>query len=193
MTALPDIVTAQDTRISIADKGMPLMLSYTDVEQQHQGDSWFGCAIGFRAMQLAARELSATQLWSRQGVYIVSGHPGEGVRDAIEAITLAISQHRFALLDDTGEPGCHRGMRFEWWASEHGETVHIRLRDGILPEEFFPMLDQVKADPDDTGAREAFNQLKLSLRESIWQRSLDQCFVYDSSQSPVSAHHEALS
>ncbi len=193
MTALPNIDTGEDMHITIADNGVPLHLTYTEVEQAHQGDSWFGCAVGFRAMQLAARELSASRCWSRQGVYIVSGHPGDGVRDAIEAITHAVSQHRFALLDASEETGCHRGMKFEWWASEHGESVHIRLRDDMLADNFYPLLDRAKASPDDETVKEEFHQLKLSLRENIWRHSLDQCFVHDSSQSPLSEHHEATS
>ncbi len=88
---------ATEKQLTIADGGQVLYLTYAGLLEFHHGDSWFGLCVGFRALQLAGKVLSATGLWDRQDLYVESGHPGPGVRDAIEYVTRCISRKRFRL------------------------------------------------------------------------------------------------
>jgi len=97
----------EDTSVSIIVDGKPVCYEFDTLNTFHKGDSWFGCAVGFRAMQIAARELSASTLWSRDKLSIISGHPGAGVKDAIELVSGTISTNHFQLLDNIAAQGCN--------------------------------------------------------------------------------------
>src|SRR5438034_5327321 len=73
------IKAAEGVTIRIKDQGKVLELDYDGAICQHPGSLWWGTAVGFRAMQAAAQALSQEDLWSRDNLYIVSGHPGPGV------------------------------------------------------------------------------------------------------------------
>src|SRR6476619_6849138 len=70
------VKAAEGVTIRIKDKGEVLELDYDGAVCQHPGSLWWGTAVGFRAMQVAAHALSQDDLWDREKLYIVSGHPG---------------------------------------------------------------------------------------------------------------------
>ncbi|PCI06763.1 MAG: hypothetical protein COB77_06020 [Gammaproteobacteria bacterium] len=183
---------AEATTLSILVNGDPVCLEYEELISFHQGDSWFGCAVGYRAMQLAARELSGNTLWSRESLSIISGHPGAGVKDAIELVSGVISSDCFQLLDSIAAQGCNRFMKFEWWLSDTRRTLHIKLRDNIVPETFFLLLDRLSNDEKLTDAereneRRQFDQMKSDLSDNVWNQSLDDNFDFDFLEKPLKA------
>jgi hypothetical protein len=70
------IKATEGVKIRIKDQGEVLELDYDGAVCQHPGSLWWGTAVGFRAMQAAAQALSQDDLWSRDNLYIVTGHPG---------------------------------------------------------------------------------------------------------------------
>jgi hypothetical protein len=180
----------EDTTVSITVNGKLINFNYGDLKIFHKGDSWFGCTVGFRAMQLAAREFSRPALseqasWSRENLSIVSGHPGPGVKDAIELITATVSSNQFELLDNIntrdGSMGCNSNMKFEWWVTAHNETIHIKLHDDIIPDSFLALLDRLNVDNGLTDSekkkdRKQFDQMKKDLSNILWNQSLDASF-----------------
>lgn len=102
----------EDSLIYINDKDESCYFKYEDLTDFHKGDSWFGCSVAYRTMQLAARELSKERLWSRQQLSIISAHPGPGVKDAIELITHTISINNFFdLLDRINNKAADENIR----------------------------------------------------------------------------------
>lgn len=176
MTTKAHNANKENTGIDIMAAGNALHIDFDALRNFHQGDSWFGCAVGFRAMQVAARELSGKTLWSREALSVVSGHPGAGVRDAIELVTASVSNERFALLDGVPDQGCQRNMRFEWWLCEQQKTLHIKLKDNFVPESFFRLLDRINAEQDGPDNRKDFDQMKKDLSDRLWQQTLDTTF-----------------
>ena len=87
MSSNVSVKAAEGVTIRIKDQGEVLELDYDGAICQHPGSLWWGTAVGFRAMQAAAQALSHDDLWSRDNLYIVSGHPGPGVKDTIEYVT----------------------------------------------------------------------------------------------------------
>ena len=193
------LADSEDTTVSIVVDGEIVCFDYDEMINFHQGDSWFGCAVGFRAMQLAARELSGDTLWSRDNLTIVSGHPGAGVKDAIELVSGVLSASRFQLLDSIATQGCNRFMKFEWWLSDTERTLHIKLRDNIVPETFFILLDRLSNNNAQDGNSDSelgieekreeekrkkeqehnqFDQMKSDLSDEIWNQSLDTSFEF---------------
>ncbi len=179
------VSTAEDTTVNILADGNPITIDYYELKEFHKGDSWFGCAVGFRAMQIAARELSIETLWSRNSLSIVSGHPGAGVKDAIELITNAISSNNFQLLENIDaqicNSGCNRNMKFEWWLCSNNKNLHIKLHDNIVPELFFTLLDRINSDDEKTNDRETFDQMKTDLSNLLWSKPLDASFDFNHS------------
>jgi hypothetical protein len=183
--------SVEDTTVSIIVDGKVTRFDYGDLKKFHKGDSWFGCTVGFRAMQMAAREfskpeLSEQALWSRDNLSIVSGHPGPGVKDAIEMVTATISSNHFQLHESVNTDGCNSGcnssMRFEWWVTADNKTIHIKLHDGIVPESFLQLLDRLNTEKDRSDNekekdRKQFDQMKNDLSNILWNQSLDASFA----------------
>src|SRR5438034_11249939 len=108
------IKAAEGVTIRIKDQGKVLELDYDGAICLHPGSLWWGTAVGFRAMQVAAQALSQDDLWDREKLYIVSGHPGPGVKDTIDYITDAASRHRYNV--DVAEGcgmQCKRKVKYE--------------------------------------------------------------------------------
>ena len=87
MSSNASVKAAEGVTIRIKDQGEVLELDYDGAICQHPGSLWWGTAVGFRAMQVAAQALSQDDLWARDNLYIVSGHPGPGVKDTIDYVT----------------------------------------------------------------------------------------------------------
>ena len=73
--ATNEVKAAEGVTIRIKDKGEVLELDYDGAVCQHPGSLWWGTAVGFRAMQVAAQALSQDDLWSRDNLYIVTVIP----------------------------------------------------------------------------------------------------------------------
>ncbi len=169
----------EDTSLTIRANDEPLLIDYRELETYHDGDSWFGCTVGFRAMQIAATTFTKTSPWSRDDLYVVSGHPGPGVKDAIELVTQCVSAKRFRLLDESDTKGCSRDIKFEWWFSNSRITAHIKLRDDFVPEDFYQRLDRLNTADEQANDRGRFNQYKTDLSLQLWHQPLDASFYVE--------------
>lgn len=176
----------EDTSISIMNKDEIISIDYSELRNYHKGDSWFGCSVGFRAMQATAGICTQTSIWSRDNLTIVSGHPGLGVKDAIELITHCVSSKRFRLLDDTPSEGCSRDSKFEWWVSNGRITVHVKLQDNFVPETFYSLLDRLNSDHEKDSDRDSLDQHKNDLSYQLWHQPLENLFNVEVLSTPLS-------
>lgn len=179
---------ATDQTLKIADHGEIEMLDYAGLLNFHQGDSWFGLSVGFRVMQIAGRRLSTDRLWDRRELYVVSHHPGAGVRDAIEYVTRSISRDRYRLAVPEGEPRCSRHMEFEWQVSDGAGVVDVRLRPGFVPEAFFELLDRRGTGREQDDDRRRFDELKRELSKWLWSAPFAESFEVQVRRAPVASH-----
>ena len=174
------------TTVQIAENGAILTLDYAGARAMHGGDSWWGVAVGFRAMQVAASSLSQTKLWHRDRLNVVSGHPGPGVRDAIDYVTRCVEHKRFRLSGtQTDCKGCSRDMKFEWWLSDGEMTVAINLRPEFVPEPFYQLLDRLGTDQERAKDRSLFDDFKAELEARIWRQPLSASFETKCSQGAL--------
>ena len=177
---LEKLVPFDQTTLQIQDGDTCLTLDYASAREFHEGDSWWGVAVGFRAMQAAAPLLSEKKLWRREALTVVSAHPGPGVRDAIDYVINTVQQDRYQLTpEQQGRKTCGRDMKFQWWVSDGAATAAIRLQANFVPEEFFDLLDRILQDSNDDDDRQKFDALKLALEEKIWQHPLSSVFHAD--------------
>ena len=127
----------------IAENDQVQHLTYEGLLAFHQGEAIWGASVGFRAMQTAGLALSTNRLRDRKDLSVVSAHPGPGVRDAIEYVTRCVSRDRFRLFGSNQSSGCQAKMEFRWWVSDSSKTVEIGLCPGLVPSNFFDLLERV--------------------------------------------------
>jgi hypothetical protein len=171
------IKAAERTLVRIKEQGRILELEYDGAMTEHMGTLWWGTAVGFRAMQKAALALSQDELWSRDDLYVVSAHPGPGVRDAIDYVTRVVARDRFKCVLDTGcQMKCNSSMKFEWWVSDGQRTAAVKLRPGFVPKEFYDLSDLLDTPEETKAVKRAFTVFKVNLSTRIWNAPLDENF-----------------
>ncbi|MDX8386080.1 MAG: hypothetical protein R8M11_06145 [Gallionella sp.] len=155
--------------IEIADNGEVQILSYDELLKYHKGDSVWGLSVAYRALQLTANLFSGKNLWDRKNLFIVSSHPGPGVRDAIEYVTKCISRNQFRLTEDTKhQTSCSSSMKYEWKISYEAHSHVITLRNDFVPNEFYGLLDRLNTNKERLDDKKNFDEFKNSLVKKIW-------------------------
>jgi len=184
------VKAAEGVTIRIKDQGEVLELDYDGAVCQHPGSLWWGTAVGFRAMQVAAQALSQDDLWDREKLYIVSGHPGPGVKDTIDYITGAASRDRYNVVVAEGcGMQCNSKMKYEWWVSDGERTANINLRPDFVPREFYELTDRLEV--NDTVKEitkediKAFRIFKVNLSTRIWNFPLEESFRVEVVDQPL--------
>lgn len=182
----------EGSTIQITERSEILTLDYAEARASHGGDSWWGVAVGFRAMQVAADKLSQTKLWDRDELAVISGHPGPGVRDAINYVTRCVERHRFSLFEElAGATNCSRDMKYEWWLSDDQTAVAVRLRSDFVPGRFYDLLDRIGSEQERVKDCSQLDALKADLEARIWHEPLAVSFRAEN--LPVSALRAKLS
>jgi len=189
-TVKAPVKAAEGVTIRIKDQGEVLELDYDGAICQHPGSLWWGTAVGFRAMQVAAEALSQDDLWDREKLYIVSGHPGPGVRDTIDYITGAASRDRYNVVVAEGcGMQCNSKMKYEWWVSDGERTANINLRPDFVPREFYELTDRLEVNETVKEITKedikAFRIFKVNLSTRIWNFPLEESFRVEVVDQPL--------
>ncbi len=168
---------AEGLLIRIVDNDEVKTLDYQEATAEHQRSLWWGTAVGYRAMQAAAKALSQEKLWSRDNLTVVSGHPGPGVLDSLNFVTGCNDNDRLTVMQNPNCVNrCNSEMKFEWWVSDGKQTAHVSLREDFVPEEFYQLIDRnvydEKRDDDD----QLFELYKVNLSSRIWVAPLEENF-----------------
>jgi hypothetical protein len=184
------VKAAEGVTIRIKDQGEVLELDYNGAICQHPGSLWWGTAVGFRAMQVAAQALSQDDLWDREKLYIVSGHPGPGVKDTIDYITGAASRNRYNVVVAEGcGMQCNSKMKYEWWVSDGEKTANINLRPDFVPREFYELTDRLEVNETVKEITKedikAFRIFKVNLSTRIWNFPLEESFKVEILDQPL--------
>ena len=171
------VKAVEGVTVRIKERGEILELDYDGAICQHPGSLWWGTAVGFRAMQVAASALSQDDLWERDQLYIVSGHPGPGVRDTIDYVTGVVGRDRYKVVVAEGcGMQCNSKMRYEWWVSDGEKTANINLRQDFVPREFYDLTDRLETSETTKEDIRAFRIFKVNLSTRIWNAPLEESF-----------------
>ncbi len=186
MSTSLSVKAAEGVTVRIKERGEVLELDYDGAICHHPGSLWWGTAVGFRAMQVAADALSQDDLWDRDRLYIVSGHPGPGVRDTIDYITgvVARDRYRVVLAEGCGMQ-CNSKMKYEWWVSDGEKTANINLRPDFVPREFYELTDRLETNETTKEDIKAFRIFKVNLSTRIWNAPLEQSFRVNVVNEPL--------
>jgi hypothetical protein len=185
-TSSNPITPSSGTSIRVKEQGKTVELDYDGAMSAHSGSLWWGTAVAFRAMQVAADALSRNDLWSRDNLYVVTAHPGGGVRDAVNYVTRAVDRERFVVVKDADcGMKCNSTMKYEWWVSDGEKTARVSLRKDFVPNRFYSLMDRL-GKPDTTEAdKAAFDVFKVNLSAKIWNYPLMESFSVETIGKPL--------
>ncbi|GJL67153.1 MAG: hypothetical protein NPIRA05_21240 [Nitrospirales bacterium] len=173
--------------IEILEDGEIQRLTYAGLLAFHRGNAVWGASVGYRAMQAAGWALSQESIWDRKFLFVVSAHPGPGVRDAIEFVTRCVKRNRFQLLDPQQPVACNQRIQFRWWVTQHDRTVDVTLRKGFVPEQFFDLVERVGSDHKKPADSLTLEKLKAELTERLWHEPFTTLFEVNAvAKSPIS-------
>jgi hypothetical protein len=170
-------IPAEGLLIRVVDNGQIVTLDYQEATRRHQRSLWWGTAVGYRAMQVAAVALSEHGLWQRDHLVAVSGHPGDGVLDSMNYVTRCADRGTLTVMQNGNCVNrCNSEMKFEWWISDANRTAHVMLDEDFVPREFYELIDrrvynETRADDD-----KLFELYKVNLSSRIWVAPLEQSF-----------------
>lgn len=170
-------IPAEGLLIRIVDDGKVVTLDYQEATAMHQRSLWWGTAVGYRAMQMAAKALSKNKLWSRDHLVVVSAHPGPGVLDSLNYVTHCSDNKALTVMENSNcVSRCNSQMKFEWWVSDGEQTAHVMLREDFVPPEFYQLIDRrVYSETKETDDA-LFELYKVNMSARIWVGSLEENF-----------------
>jgi hypothetical protein len=180
------VEAAEGVTVRIMDRGEVLELDYDGAVCQHPGSLWWGTAVGFRAMQAAALALSRHALWDREHLYIVSGHPGPGVKDAVDYVADVSRRDRYkCILAEGCGMQCNSKMKYEWWVSDGERTANINLRPDFVPRDFYDLSDRLGTPETSKEDIRLFRIYKVNLSTRIWAAALEDNFRVEIVDQPL--------
>ncbi|PHS70704.1 MAG: hypothetical protein COB23_03255 [Methylophaga sp.] len=163
--------------ITIIDQQNLFNIHFDDIKKYHGLTNIAGAAIGFKAMQAVATELSIDGALPRKNLHVETGHPGSGVRDAIEFITRCITDKNYVVNRNLPEArwNPYGDLSFSFYVSLNKEKVEVLLKPKQLPPLFFDLMKQVAEHnlPED---HQALAALKIGLASQLVKKDCRSLF-----------------
>ncbi|WP_196260812.1 hypothetical protein [Pelagibacterium limicola] len=125
------------TTLTVAEDGKVLHFSYDDLMRYHGFGFPGGVAHGLKVLERALPLLSPDEPAERREISIRTPFRGPGARDAFEIVTRSLTEGRYSVEADLAQP--ERGETLKGYVfilSYRDKTVRLRIREGIVREEF---------------------------------------------------------
>lgn len=135
------------TSVTVLAEEGPVTIGFDDLVRYHGHAALSMLAVTFRAQEAVFRRLLGDTPPARAAISVTSGHPGPGVRDAFEMITRCVTRGAYTV--DRSLPGPRLNPKadvvyaFEVTVAGTG-SLHVAVRDGVLPDEFFRLASATK-------------------------------------------------
>jgi hypothetical protein len=128
--------------LEVLDHGELIVLTFDDLLRYHGRSSIAGVAHGFKVMERAFPLLAGGSPPERYDIEIVSAFGGAGARDAFEMATRAVTGQRYRLAPEIAPADAPPGPegRFFFRFAYRGTAVDLKLRDGLVSDEFVQLL-----------------------------------------------------
>jgi hypothetical protein len=139
--------TAATPTIRVGAEEGPITIPFSAVAAYHGHGAMAMLAIIFQGLRGALPLLEKDgQAVPRRELSIICGHPGPGVRDAIEFITRAKTREAFTL--DTSLPLSRLSpagnIAYAFILQRGEQQVTAALKEGVLPKRFFELFGQTE-------------------------------------------------
>lgn len=131
-----------DTSLLVLSEGEPLTLTYEGAAAYHGHAALAMLALTYQGLRGALPRLSPEGPAPRSGLAVLSGHPGPGVRDAIEFVTRATTRGAYQVDRSLPEARLnpHLEISYSFRITLGDRTVRAALRPGVLPDRFFELV-----------------------------------------------------
>lgn len=152
-----------NNKIVIKDHQDTIEISFEDIEKYHGQGFIAMAAVTFKAMQAAFDALFPDGPPQREEISILTGHPGQGVRDAFEMVTRAVTRGNYTI--DTKRtqarlnPNADMSYSFDIIAID-GRRAEVVLKEGVLPNRFFELFQMVRRVPRSKKDQQELDRLK---------------------------------
>jgi hypothetical protein len=126
--------------VAVHERGDVLRFAFDDALRYAGPHSPAGVAIGFKVLQRAFDVLSPDAPPERRSITVRTAFRGPGARDAVEAVTRAVTDGRFTI--DRELLRVDRGRLLEDFVFEvavGGPVLTLLLRDGFVTDEFIDL------------------------------------------------------
>ncbi len=162
--------------VSVMGEEEPISISYDFLAAYHGQSALAMLAITFQVLRATLPILSPDRPAPREGLSVLSGHPGPGVRDAFEFVTRAVT--RGAYLIDRSLPDARfnpaANISYSFVISLGGRQVRAALNSGVLPTRFFELLSAKDKTDEDLAE---FSRLKRSIAKHVLDQDAASLFA----------------
>lgn len=151
--------------VGVTEGGAVLRFAFDDALRYAGPHSPGGVAVGFRALQRAFDVLSPGVPPQRRSVTVRTAFRGPGARDAIEAVTRALTDGRYTV--DRTLVRADRGRLLEDFVFEIGvgaAPVTLLLRAGFVDDEF---IDLARTEGRTDAQEHRLDTLKVQLAQRV--------------------------
>lgn len=134
--------------LDVLDEGTRLTFGLADLMRYHGPGFPGGVAHGFVAMLRAWPLISPDGPPRRRDVRLDTAFPGPGARDAVELVTRAVTEGRYAVDPSLGR--ADRGTTLERYVFRfaHGDrSARLEIREGYVTDEFIALSRQPVRSP----------------------------------------------
>lgn len=162
------------TTLTVLENGKPLLFSFDDLMSYHGFGFPGGVAHGFKVMQRALPLLADGEVPERREIAIRTAFKGPGARDAFEMVTRSLTEGRYKVDADLAQP--ERGTTLQAYVfilSYRGTEIRLRIRDGIVRDEFIALGRKPDRTPEED---ERHEWLKLDMRDRLLALPSDQAY-----------------
>ncbi|RVO73550.1 hypothetical protein [Sinorhizobium medicae] len=155
-----------EDQLTVSENGQGLTFHLNDLMNFHGYAFRGGVTHGFKIMKLAFPLLSPGQPPERHLVHVRTAFQGAGARDAFELVTRCYSEGRYIVDDALMQ--ADRGptlMRYVFEVSYRGRSLNMRLREGIVEDEFVALARKAdRSTEDDARMKKLQSELAARLR-----------------------------
>lgn len=173
------MTTHQHTKyIHIRDAGVDLAISFEDCIKYHGRDSIGGLALGFKLLQWGLKQISPSEPIERSSIIFRTAFPGPGVRDAVELITRAYTNHRYEILENApvGSPeGVYGFLYFEIQVNDKCLGVHVK--PGVVSSDFIETGRATKKAHVSEQTLYHWKELKENLAQAVMAVNIEEILV----------------
>lgn len=128
------------TTLTVLEAGKPLTYTYAELMHFHGFGFPGGVAHAFKVMERALPLLAKGEVPERREIAIRTPFKGPGARDAFEMVTRSLTEGRYMVNPELAQP--ERGETLKGYVfilSYRGTDVRLRIRDGIVQDEFIAL------------------------------------------------------
>ncbi|MCR6636670.1 hypothetical protein [Devosia sp.] len=128
------------TTLTVLEAGKPLSYTYAELMHYHGFGFPGGVAHAFKVMERALPLLANGEVPERREIAIRTPFKGPGARDAFEMVTRSLTEGRYMVNPELAQP--ERGETLKGYVfilSYRGTDVRLRIRDGIVRDEFIAL------------------------------------------------------